>query len=953
LTEVSSYTVYTDADDGDGGDDEEGLALSSVTIKSDLGTDGSEMDNTDALYQVLAFKLHNPFNSAVRLSGNAALPNRSDPSANPALLNEINVTDPAFPPLDRDPQEYYYLQYRGRTYKLASLVERTFVSVAEEATSQGLNPPVPARGDDGLIGQYYNADPDLQYITLRGIEIPAGGTVVCYALSQSPRKVGQRIANLDTSITPAQRNSPTFIRNIIESRLAEDSDIAGVHWVPEMSTSVAFDDRDSDPTYGRVYLPIDTAAGTPSMEFRKVARGSSAYTPPTAPLQEEIRLWRTVRNGLEADTDFDVPNLDNNEPENVTLPANYWDGQTAIPSRTVTLPPRNNPQNDQLMDRFKLPVGVTVNRVLPGYNPPGTPASAVDQLGVAPTDPLDIEDQNGLTVTLWATVRRPANPSATIPLGAFPAYCLEPKRWPVGSTWNTYEQDGVTITPPTGAAPPAVLTRSQFGIPSTEGMAEAVSDWRADMVGSTWSFGTIGQAPNNMTANPLLDAARVNGSVPTSTNIFTNVSEIILSAENITNRLRPADMLLPIGIAPMYAPLNSAGVPWTDSSSGPAADPAGVNRWTTLAEAMAMALGFDRRPGAGVAYPPADLTQHYYPQGGGAGPFGAAQKTPLDRGNLRIDDYSAFFDDDTDKVFSPLADDRRAGLEIPIALNILDVFHTTGTSTDSLERGVPGLININTASLAVARSLPLLSPPPDVAANGSPWWWWTGPTSWLNSTSDVAATLMAFRDKNTVALRLSSYVTIPSGTLTTVFFNDDDGSGGWLPPDTTVELLTGRGLSSKIDAIGEQPGIRSLGAVLAARFRDVTLESRAWPLNIDFLGFDTTTPGGTTARNNGREGLDSVLYRSGGTFVTDGIANEFKERLTIANGMLASVTTRSDVYAVWFVVQGYRKGDVEGLTGNDPLTPSVQRRFLMIVDRSNVRARGDKPKILALRELPL
>jgi hypothetical protein len=65
------------------------------------------------------------------------------------------------------------------------------------------------------------------------------------------------------------------------------------------------------------------------------------------------------------------------------------------------------------------------------------------------------------------------------------------------------------------------------------------------------------------------------------------------------------------------------------------------------------------------------------------------------------------------------------------------------------------------------------------------------------------------------------------------------------------------------------------------------------------------------------------------------------------------VDVRSDIYAVWFVVHGYQRADVEGLRPEEPMVPSVARRYLMIVDRSNVTKLGDKPKILAIKQLPL
>jgi hypothetical protein len=158
---------------------------------------------------------------------------------------------------------------------------------------------------------------------------------------------------------------------------------------------------------------------------------------------------------------------------------------------------------------------------------------------------------------------------------------------------------------------------------------------------------------------------------------------------------------------------------------------------------MAMALGYDQRP-ATVPPIPSDILQLYYPQ-----PIaGGTQRTPLDRGNLRLDTYLPFFDANTDRAFTA-GTDLRAGLEVPIALNVLDVFHTAGTATDSIERGVPGLININTASTPVLRSLPLHSPPPQFEPDNTTIWWWgnegTSPNPVLDSTSASSSRLRRCR----------------------------------------------------------------------------------------------------------------------------------------------------------------------------------------------------------------
>ncbi|QYU67765.1 hypothetical protein J4558_23220 [Leptolyngbya sp. 15MV] len=52
------------------------------------------------------------------------------------------------------------------------------------------------------------------------------------------------------------------------------------------------------------------------------------------------------------------------------------------------------------------------------------------------------------------------------------------------------------------------------------------------------------------------------------------------------------------------------------------------------------------------------------------------------------------------------------------------------------------------------------------------------------------------------------------------------------------------------------------------------------------------------------------------------------------------------------MLHGYQKSDTENLRLTDPLTPSVAKRFVMVVDRSNVTRRGERPRIVLFAELP-
>ena len=95
------------------------------------------------------------------------------------------------------------------------------------------------------------------------------------------------------------------------------------------------------------------------------------------------------------------------------------------------------------------------------------------------------------------------------------------------------------------------------------------------------------------------------------------------------------------------------------------------------------------------------------------------------------------------------------------------------------------------------------------------------------------------------------------------------------------------------------------------------------------------------------------VFDASGSFEVGQTVDDYAEKLALASGVLNMVSVRSDYYAVWFVVQGYRESDVANLRPEDPLIPTLQKRYMMVVDRSNVIEPGDKPKIVLLKEVPL
>ncbi len=224
------------------------------------------------------------------------------------------------------------------------------------------------------------------------------------------------------------------------------------------------------------------------------------------------------------------------------------------------------------------------------------------------------------------------------------------------------------------------------------------------------------------------------------------------------------------------------------------------------------------------------------------------------------------------------------------------------------------------------------------------------------------------------------------------------------------------GSNTQIPGINRAPGLRSTAEILSARCRNFTdpppaiianqslsrwpsgnnptyprhSRWKAAPWNIDQLGNDVnlniaTTPAASineslnssfgeldgyssrseyplTGIDNPYKGVpvpatasqpEDTAPRNEATEAIRGVANEYDEQLIAANNVMNTITNRSDVFAVWFVAAGFQRSDVEGLEADDPLVPSVQRRFLMIVDRSNVVNKGEKPRILLMKEVPM
>jgi len=260
------------------------------------------------------------------------------------------------------------------------------------------------------------------------------------------------------------------------------------------------------------------------------------------------------------------------------------------------------------------------------------------------------------------------------------------------------------------------------------------------------------------------------------------------------------------------------------------------------------------------------------------------------------------------------------------------------------------------------------------------------------SLIDIAPTLVAYRDRmNQIEYRFSSWPTDTSGAPVL----DPSQPSGFVPNNDplmspfasfgTLGLLEinnrrddiGRQSLTGISALRETPGFGSAGEVVAAKIRENLekvyrptslpyLAGDVAPGQIDYLGKDKIaatplplktfrTPDGPQAFSTMLEGRkyaefdpfsSTPAYDAQKAYFSDEIGNEYDEQLVLTSQLMNLVTTRSDLFAVWFVVRGYTEADVTNLRGDatdltagaqaDPMLPSLERRYLMIVDRSKV-----------------
>ncbi len=120
----------------------------------------------------------------------------------------------------------------------------------------------------------------------------------------------------------------------------------------------------------------------------------------------------------------------------------------------------------------------------------------------------------------------------------------------------------------------------------------------------------------------------------------------------------------------------------------------------------------------------------------------------------------------------------------------------------------------------------------------------------------------------------------------------------------------------------------------------------------DFGAKDPFIFGGPGATQSTRISTDvNDVFNTG--FVPDSVAGDAEEANLLFAGASNLLTTRSDVFTVYFKVRSFRQNPISGVwDATDPEYILDDSRYVMLVDRSEVNTPNDKPKILYMEKLP-
>lgn len=283
-------------------------------------------------------------------------------------------------------------------------------------------------------------------------------------------------------------------------------------------------------------------------------------------------------------------------------------------------------------------------------------------------------------------------------------------------------------------------------------------------------------------------------------------------------------------------------------------------------------------------------------------------------------------------------------LSIPLALRVPMPFDGVNLRTDFAS----GRINLNTAPRRVLKSVPFLSPLGDI-----------------DNADDAAGT---------------SHITV----LPDVPSVDHPLLANWFLPYRGLNLdqpgaasVWDRVLNTNVPGLRFRPGEASEPGMISpaelslmARWQPGDIGRPQAPATFD----DVATAGYAIVGANGllEKGVPfgrpidpNLLYAP-----ESDPQDDQEERLALYRGAANSVETRSDVFLAWFVIRGYDPDLIESIQVGAPnavpteadailamdqgkkFQPTVETRWLAVLDRSNVRSPLDRPRVLLLVELP-
>ncbi|MEM9065093.1 MAG: hypothetical protein AAGB51_06340 [Planctomycetota bacterium] len=1000
LTEVASFTIHTDAParpsgatDGKWGDEDSsddasdylaggpgGQTYNGVTQPVTINF-SVDIDNADFIAQGIAFQLTNPFEHDI-------------PLYRPAGTGQD---------LPR-----YYLEYAGRTYAVTE-IRQTF----DNASDFWPDPADPANGGDesiqAVVAQTASSATDRDVLK-------AGESRVFYALSHDPDEIATHVGRLLDQANDAVNGIlgafGSDIDRIRFNSASTTTSSSSEAWPRFLSSQLSTDNGSGDDTDPALMPEFDAASFErigvdpaipvePDLFQRAVPAQSTAYGQATNEAKDVALLWRVV--------------LTDDEEDRVI---------SSAPGGGFLAPIRNIRENDQLLDRLRVPSTFSLDTrtqtdpLAPMTGPSISDADGLIGLGSSDFDndtlqefALDLSANNnlGLTMMRWAAVMRPVSPTSEG--DAVRAYMVERKVITSSlDSLNDTERDS-SFYDGTPASPYTVAGDFELDSAIQDGSRgfHTLADFFEFMGGTTTGLTSTNEVFKSLRDEP--PERRPSGGYGGKTlqeddhlaserlfkprDLYRHAFRIYPGndrfREPVTGDviLRPADMLAALPVGPRFDP-GAIADPTVPVGNGPAGgiglltDYGTAERiqaldraWVTLPEAIAVGLGYsDELHGRGT-YPGDSFSSTTGPLVGSTGPYGLAsdplygagrymtgadanrsgdRQAMFSRAMLRPEAFVPFIDDDAgggirEAGVMGVADEPALLTGAPLALSVFESL-APSAKYGALTEPVPGLINLNSADAEVLRSLPFFSrsgttelgvsfrgEQPDISED------WT----------DIAATAVAYRD---IAPVVSRENLGGSGLLSYVGEFFDAAYGPALSPTPRRDVIATPGSGDAesfpdvMRDIREEPGFKSVGELFAARRTAAT--SRGGSIvrdDIDRFGRDDN-PGAASGSQNGFT-TNELGYEFFGGDDQSRVGNDLDESLAIMNAVGNSVTVGSDLFAVWFLVHGYSREDVSGLLPEDAMSPTVRRRFLLILDRSNVTQVGDTPRIVTFQELPL